>query len=104
MADPSATLGFFVTYMPNGTAVIAAVVAFISAVLNVLNSRQSTRIAKLNSDRTIDVARINADQAVRVSHGAKLSEFREKWLGELRRDIADFIGAAEMVLNMGASQ
>lgn len=45
------------------------------------------------------MARINADPAVRVSHGAKTSEFREKWLAELRCDIADFIGAAEIVLH-----
>jgi len=32
-----------------------------------------------------------------VSHSAKISEFREKWLNELRRDIADFVGAAERV-------
>ena len=46
-----------------------------------------------------NAARINADQAVLVSHTAKIAEFRERWLADLRRDIADFIGAAERVLS-----
>lgn len=36
-------------------------------------------------------------QSARVSHTAKISEFREKWLNELRRDIADYVGAAAVV-------
>ncbi len=36
-------------------------------------------------------------KTARVSHAAKISEFREKWLNELRRDIADYVGATERV-------
>jgi len=60
---------------------------------------KSIEISKINADRALEAARINADQAVLVSHTAKIAEFRERWLAELRRDIADFIGAAERVLN-----
>jgi len=31
-----------------------------------------------------------------VSHSAKISEFRQNWINDLRRDIADYVGAAEM--------
>ncbi|WP_234729987.1 hypothetical protein [Acidocella facilis] len=30
-----------------------------------------------------------------VSHSAKISEFRNGWISDLRRDIADYMGAAE---------
>jgi hypothetical protein len=30
-----------------------------------------------------------------ISHSAKISEFRQAWINDLRRDIADYVGAAE---------
>lgn len=97
---PNASIQSFLTvYAPYGTAVIAAIVAVFATIRNSQNMKKSIEISKINADRALEVARINADQAVLVSHTAKIAEFRERWLADLRRDIADFIGAAERVLN-----
>ncbi len=90
--------GFLLTFAPYGTAVIAAIVAVFATVRNSQNMKRSIEISKINADRALEAARINADQAVLVSHTAKIAEFRERWLADLRRDIADFVGAAERVL------
>lgn len=98
--DPGTSLKNFLTvYAPYGTAVIAAIVAVFATIRNSQNMKKSIEISKINADRTLEAARINADQAVLVSHTAKIAEFRERWLADLRRDIADFVGAAERVLN-----
>ena len=98
--NPDASVqSLLLTFAPYGTAVIAAVVAVFATVRNSQNMKRSIEISKINADRALQAARINADQAVLVSHTAKIAEFRERWLADLRRDIADFVGAAERVLN-----
>jgi len=96
---PDSIQSLLIEYAPYGTSIIAAAVAVYAAVRNSQNNKRTIAITKINADRALDVARINADQAIRVSHTAKIAEFREKWLAELRRDIADFVGATEQVLN-----
>ena len=38
---------------------------------------------------------VAATIAPRISHSIKISEFRQAWINDLRRDIADYLGAAE---------
>ena len=98
--NPDASVqSFFLTFAPYGSAVIAAIVAVFATIRNSQNMKKSIEISKINADRALEAARINAEQAVLVSHTAKIAEFRERWLADLRRDIADFVGTAERVLN-----
>jgi hypothetical protein len=84
---PPPAPSFWVQYSSYAVAVIAAIISASGAALSFIGAWRATQVAK-----------INAHQAITVAHGAKIAEFREKWLAELRRDIADFVGAAERVL------
>jgi hypothetical protein len=41
------------------------------------------------------VAAIAVLTAAWISHSAKISEFRQAWINDLRKDISDYVGAAE---------
>jgi len=41
------------------------------------------------------IAAIAVLTAAWISHSAKISEFRQAWINDLRRDISDYVGAAE---------
>ena len=41
------------------------------------------------------IAAIAAFIAAWIAHSARISEFRQAWINDLRKDIADYIGAAE---------
>src|ERR1700757_3043787 len=86
---------FWLAHANYGVAIIAATAVIIAAILSFISAWTTTRVARINANQATSVAATSAELAVRVSHGAKISEFREKWLGALRNDVTDCLGAAE---------
>ena len=62
--------------------VVAAIVSALAAIAAAIIAAISAQAA--------------AGQAARISYSNKIAEFRQGWINDLREDIADYVGAAEL--------